>query len=99
METAKGYWIGRLDVTDTQAYAQYRALNAKAFAKFGGRFIVRGAAGFMAMGAQRAHNVVIEFADYDTALACYHSEEYQAAVRFLAQVGEVDLVIVPGYPG
>lgn len=99
MERAKGYWIARVDVSNPEAYAQYRSLNGKAFEKFGGRFIVRGPAGLNPKGTQRAHNVVIEFADYETALACYHSEEYQAAMQFLGQAGEVDLVIVPGFQG
>jgi len=97
--TAKGYWIGRVDVSNTEAYARYRELNAIAFEKYDGRFIVRGPAGKLAKGTMRKHNVVIEFKDYDTALACYESPEYQAARVYLDQVGEIDLVIVPGYAG
>ncbi|KAF0231687.1 MAG: hypothetical protein FD175_595 [Beijerinckiaceae bacterium] len=95
----KGYWIARVDVSNTEAYGQYRALNAIAFQKYGGRFIVRGPAGKVARGTARAHNVVIEFRDYETALACYESPEYQAAKVYLDQVGEVDLVIVAGFTG
>jgi uncharacterized protein (DUF1330 family) len=94
-----GYWIARVDVDNAEAYAQYRALNAIAFEKFGGRFIVRGPAGKVAKGTPRQHNVVIAFKDYDTAVACYESPEYTAARVFLDQVGAVDLVIVPGYAG
>lgn len=94
---AKGYWIARVDVADPEAYARYRELNAIAFEKFGGRFLVRGPAGEVAIGIARQHNVVIEFVDYDTALACYRSPEYAAAKAFLTKVGAVDLVIVPGY--
>jgi uncharacterized protein (DUF1330 family) len=47
----------------------------------------------------RRHNVVLEFADYDTALACFESPEYQAAKVVLDQVGEIDLVVVEGYAG
>jgi uncharacterized protein (DUF1330 family) len=47
----------------------------------------------------RQHNVVIEFDTHEKALACYRSPEYQAAKKFLQQVGEVELVIVPGYEG
>lgn len=96
---AKGYWLARLDVSDPDAYARYRELNGIAFAKYGGRFIVRGPAGLVAMGEPRAHNVVLEFDSYDAALACYHSPEYTAAKTYLAKVGAIDLVIVPGYEG
>lgn len=95
----KGYWVARVDVSNAEAYGRYRELNAVAFAKYGAKFIVRGPAGKVARGTARAHNVVIEFKDYDTALACYESPEYQAAKVFLDQVGDTDLVIVPGHAG
>jgi uncharacterized protein (DUF1330 family) len=93
----KAYWIARVDVSDQEAYTRYRALNGPAIAAFGGRFIVRGPAGKVVMGTPRLHNVVVEFPDYETALACYHSADYQAAKVFLDSVGAIDLVIVPGY--
>ena len=96
---AKGYWIARVDVTDQAAYDRYRSLNVIAFAKYGGIFIVRGPAGHVGAGQARQHQVVLEFADYETALACYHSSEYQAAKVILMEAGHVDLVIVPGYEG
>lgn len=98
-QAPKGYWIARVDVSNPEAYERYRALNGIAFEKFGGRFIVRGPAGKVVKGTPRKHNVVIEFKDYDTALACYDSAEYQAAKVFLDQVGEIDLIIVPGHAG
>jgi uncharacterized protein (DUF1330 family) len=96
---AKGYWIARLDVQDDEAYAQYRALNAVAFAKYGARFIVRGGPYKLARGEGRKHNVVIEFKDEETARACYDSPEYQAAAVHLARAGSADLVIIGGYEG
>lgn len=94
---AKGYWIARVDVSNEEAYARYRELNVAAFTKYGAAFIVRGPVGKNVKGTPRKHYVVLEFKDYETALACYESPEYQAAKVFLDQVGEIDLVIVPGY--
>jgi uncharacterized protein (DUF1330 family) len=96
---AKGYWIARVDVDNTEAYDRYRALNGKAFARFGGRFVVRGPAGKVVKGTARKHNVVIEFDSYAQAVACYDSPEYQAALEFLKDVGPTDLVIIEGYEG
>lgn len=76
---AKGYWIGRVTVNDQAAYEAYRKLNTAAFAKFGGRFIVRGGRAERIFGTARPHNAVLEFPSYEAALACYHSPEYQAA--------------------
>jgi uncharacterized protein (DUF1330 family) len=95
----KGYWVARVDVDNTEAYDRYRTLNGKAFAKFGAKFIVRGPAGKVAKGTPRKHNVVVEFASYETAVACYESPEYQAALEHLKDVGPTDLVIVGGYDG
>ena len=39
---AKGYWVVFADVTDPEGYKGYMAANAKAFAKYGGRFLARG---------------------------------------------------------
>lgn len=96
---ARGYWIARLDVIDAGQYDAYRALNAKAFAKFGGRFIVRGGDYARKKGSSRQHNVIIEFPTLAAAQACYDSKEYQAALAHLALVGPVDLLIIGGYDG
>ncbi len=98
-EAPKAYWIARLDVTDPQAYARYRELNALAFAKHGGRFLVRGGPFDLVRGEARQHNVVLEFPSLAAARACYASAEYQAALLHLSDVGPVDLVIIEGYAG
>jgi uncharacterized protein (DUF1330 family) len=97
IQMAKGYWIARVDVSNEEAYGQYRELNGIAFSKFGGRFVVRGPAGKVVKGVPRKHNVVLEFPTYEAALACYESPEYQAAKRFLDLVGDIDLIIIPEY--
>ncbi|WP_439494541.1 DUF1330 domain-containing protein [Bosea sp. (in: a-proteobacteria)] len=96
---AKGYWIARVDVDSEEEYARYRALNAVAFAKYGAKFLVRGGEYKLARGEGRKHNVILEFKDEATARACYASPEYQEAVKHLALVGKVDLVIIGGYDG
>ncbi|MBY0335342.1 MAG: DUF1330 domain-containing protein [Acetobacteraceae bacterium] len=95
----KGYWIATVDVTDAEAYAAYRAANAEAFAKYGARFLVRGGTSQLVEGKTRSRHVVIEFADYDTALACYRSPEYERALAHRLGKSEADLVIVEGYGG
>lgn len=96
---AKGYWIARLDVTDPEVYQKYVAANAAAFAKFGATFVVRGGRFEAPEGTPRARNVVLAFKDYDTAVACYHSPEYAAAMAFRKPAAEADLLIIEGYDG
>lgn len=83
-----------IDVNDAEAYKGYVQANAAAFNKYGARFLVRGGQAASVEGAGRARHVVIEFADYETALACYHSPEYAAAkaIRVSAATGEVIVV-------
>jgi uncharacterized protein (DUF1330 family) len=96
---AKGYWIARVDVTDAEAYQTYARANAGAFAKFGGRFLVRGGPYKAVEGVARARQVILEFKDYATALACYDSQEYQEAKELRTKASQNELVIVEGYDG
>jgi uncharacterized protein (DUF1330 family) len=95
----KGYWVARVDVHDPEAYKGYVAANAAAFAKPGGRFLIRGGRSEAPEGTSRSRNVVIEFKDYDTAVACYHSPEYAAAKALRAPASVADLLIIEGYDG
>jgi uncharacterized protein (DUF1330 family) len=96
---AKGYWVARVDVSDPEAYQKYVAANAVAFGKYGARFIVRGGRFEAPEGTPRARNVVLEFKDYDTAIACYHSPEYATARDFRTTAAVADLLIIEGYDG
>jgi uncharacterized protein (DUF1330 family) len=96
---AKGYWVARVDVSDPDAYQKYVAANAVAFGKYGAKFIVRGGRFEAPEGTPRARNVVLEFKDYDTAVACYRSPEYAIARDFRATAAVADLLIIEGYDG
>ncbi len=96
---AKGYWIGRVDVHNDEGYKPYAAANPAIFKKFGGRFVVRSGTFTGAEGNSRARNVVIEFPDYATALACYNSPEYQANIKVRQPHSIVDLIVIEGYDG
>ncbi|PVH29646.1 DUF1330 domain-containing protein [Pararhodobacter oceanensis] len=93
----KAYWVAHVDVDDPEIYDRYRAANAVAFAKYGARFLIRGAPQQQIEGKTRARTVVIEFADLETATACFHSPEYQAAKAIRDPISSADTVIVEGY--
>ena len=96
---AKGYWIGRIDVKNEEGYKPYVAANPTMFKKFGGRFLVRGGKFDTPEGNSRARNVVIEFPDYASALACYRSPEYQENIKVRLPHSTVDLIVIEGYDG
>ena len=93
---AKGYWIVRVSVRDEQRYPEYLVAARPAFEKFGANFIVRGGAFDAMEGSSRGRNVVVEFFDRATALACYNSPEYQAAKAIRQKYAEADFLIIEG---
>jgi uncharacterized protein (DUF1330 family) len=96
---AKGYWIARVDVSDSEKYKEYVAANAAAFRKYRGRFIVRGGKFENPEGTSRSRNVVIEFPSHQAALDCWNSPEYKRALAIRAPISQGDMVIIEGYEG
>ncbi|HEV2957052.1 MAG TPA: DUF1330 domain-containing protein [Xanthobacteraceae bacterium] len=96
---AKGYWVVRIDVTDPDAYKAYVAANAEPFRKYGAKFLVRGGPFEALEGKARSRNVVLEFKDYATALACYRSPEYAKAMALREGASVADLIVIEGYDG
>ena len=97
---AKGYWIAHVRVTDPERYKDYVAANAKAFEKYGAKFLVRGGANEVKYGAIAFdRHVVLEFESYETAKACYESPEYKAAEVIRNEASDGYVVVVEGYDG
>ncbi len=96
---AKGYWVAHVDVKDAETYQKYIAANAAPFAEYGARFLVRGGEQQVREGAVRKRTVVIEFASYEDAVACFESAGYQSARAIRELAATSDLVIVRGYDG
>ncbi|SFM22487.1 DUF1330 domain-containing protein [Shimia aestuarii] len=87
-------WIAHVTVTDDEAYGKYAALAGPAIAKHGGKFIARGGRFVQLEGKERPRNVVATFPDVDTAVACYHSPEYQEALNHARGASERELMVV-----
>lgn len=96
---AKGYWVVSVDVGDPEGYKLYVAENAKAFRKYGARFLTRGGKTEVVEGKARSRIVVLEFKDYATALACYRSPEYAKAMALRKDKAVADLIVIEGYDG
>jgi uncharacterized protein (DUF1330 family) len=94
--TKKGYWMAVVDIADPEEYKLYIAANAEPFAKFGARFIVRAGQFENPEGTAGDRHVVVEFDSYQTALACYNSPEYQAALQHRLAASTGRFVIVEG---
>ena len=96
---AKGYWIGRVDVTKPEGYKAYGAALAAVLCKYEAKFLVRGGTFEAVEGKARSRNIVLEFKDYATALACYRSPEYTKARALRAGAVDIDIIVIEGYDG
>jgi uncharacterized protein (DUF1330 family) len=96
---SKGYWIAHIDVHDIERYTPYIAASGDAISSYGGRFSVRGGDHQQVEGAMRSRHVVVEFASYERALACYHSTIYGAARQLRNPFATADIVVIAGFIG
>lgn len=87
-------WIAHVKVLDAEAYGKYAAAAGPAIAAHGGVFLARATRYVQLEGNDRARNVVARFPSLEAAVACYHSEAYQAALSHAKGASERDLVIV-----
>ncbi len=95
----KGYWIVRVDISDQEKYKTYVAANAAPLKAYGARFLVRAGRFENPEGASRTRNAVIEFPSYEAAVECWHSADYQQALKLRQPVSTADLIIIEGYEG
>lgn len=92
----KAYWIVRVSVQNADNYPAYLAAAKPVFDKFGAKFLVRGGQHEVMEGGARDRNVVVEFEDYATAVACYQSPDYQKAKRIRNANAQADFIIAHG---
>lgn len=91
------YWLARAKIYDPVEYKKYTDLVPGILAKFGGKVLARGGDYQINEGPKHFERfVVIEFPSLTDGVACFESEEYQAAAvyRRAEGVGEVENVIV-----
>ena len=90
------YWIARVKVSDPEAYGEYVKRVPAAVEAFGDRFLARGGRVECLEGEAFPRNVVIEFPDFEAAVACYNSPAYQEAKAFAEGAAERDIIILDG---
>ncbi|KZL12554.1 hypothetical protein PsAD2_03860 [Pseudovibrio axinellae] len=92
----KAYWIAHVTVTNPEAYKPYAYGASAAFKKYNANVLARGGRYESLEGDSHARNVVIEFEDMESAMACYNSEEYQSAKKHRENAGIANIIIVEG---
>lgn len=96
---SKAYLIGRIRVTDPDAYRGYVTRTPAAVAAQGGRFIVRGGEVATLEGPDEDRRIVIiEFPSRDALDAFWNSDAYAEAKTFRLDAAEVEAIAVAGIP-
>ena len=94
---APGYLIGDIEVTDPDTYAKYAAGVPATVAAFGGKYLVRGAAGDVAEGTWSPKRlVVLEFESLEKAKAWYDSPEYADLKKLRQSASKGNLIFAEG---
>ena len=76
----KAYWVCVYEKIDNVEKLREYAVKAKpTVEKFSGKFLVRGGKNRTNDGIESPRTVVVEFPNYNNAVECYDSAEYQEA--------------------
>ena len=80
----KGYWICVYEKIDNlEKLNEYAGKAKPAVEKYSGKFLTRGGKYRINEGNSSPRTVVVEFINYDKAIECYDSPEYQEAFNVL----------------
>jgi len=92
------YWVARAKINDPAEYKRYTDRVPEIIARYGGKVLARGGRYRIMEGPETFHRfIVIEFATFDSAVACFESQEYRDAAAFRrGGAGIVENVIVEG---
>ena len=91
------YLIANIEVTDAQAYQEYRDKVPAVIAAHGGRYLVRGGAVERLEGDAALHRVVVlEFASMAKLRAFYESAEYRQLIALRKRGSRAQLFAVEG---
>ena len=93
------YLIADIDVTDPEAYTEYRRTVGSSIAAFNGRFLARGGATVTLEGNWKPKRlVIVEFPSMDRLQAWYDSPEYAPALALRQRASVSSLVMTEGVP-
>jgi uncharacterized protein (DUF1330 family) len=94
------YVISEVEVEDEELADLYRYLAQWSIARYGGRYVVRGALPEMLEGewSPRQRIVVVEFPDAETARRWYASAEYAPALKIRMSALSRRLLLLEGAP-
>jgi len=94
------YVVVQVKVEDAVRYEDYKKMVPPSVAKYGGRFLVRGAKTETLEGTwQPSRLVIIEFPSVERAKEWWACEEYAEAKALRQATAQTELVVVEGFHG
>ena len=91
------YVIVDIVVNDPSRYEEYKQMAAASVAQYGGRYIVRGGRAQRLEGEQEPNRVVVlEFPEYEQAVAWWESAEYAPGKALRQAIATTRMVVVDG---
>ena len=91
------YWIARGgEIKDEKALKQYGELWGPLAQRYGAQIIAGKGQIDTREGKPYARQLVIRFASYDDAVACYEDPDYQALLPIVSKAYDRELVILDG---
>ena len=95
---AKGYVVVNVKVKDTDHYPEYARLAQDTVAKYGGRYLVRGATPAIVEGAPKLERfVIVEFPSLEQARRWYDSDEYRPVRVLRHKWADSELFMIEGH--
>ena len=95
------YWMARSKINNRENYSKYTSLVGDILQKYGDKPLSRGGKFQMMEGPDYFKRfVIVEFPTFEDAVACFESDEYQAAAEYRRDgSGEVETVIMDATEG
>ena len=94
----KGYWIALYRKIDSaENLKNYSAVVTPIIKSFGGKPLVRGGEYQHLEGEEFSRTVIWEFPNYESAIACHNSKEYQEGWSLAKDTTERNLQIIQGF--
>ena len=92
-----GYWVVRGSaIRDEAALQQYGKMWGPIAERFGAEIIAGKGTIDTREGEEYPRQLVVRFASYEQAVACYEDPDYQAAMEFAHEAYDRELVILDG---
>ena len=94
---SKGYWIAKVNISDSDAFKEYASRAKLAIEKYGGKYIARGGKFYILEGEHNyERNVVVEFNSVKKAQECFNSKEYQQAKSYRNGKADFNAIVIEG---